>query len=288
MSCYIDAFMELFWHSILPHIEIDQIASQTGNPLDNIMAGAFVLVKQGFRLDASTQMRNFVYKNIKELYFPKQPPYEQGNMYDVVDFAMDYMEQASEQFRAMFQYKCSRYNMCFEDTEHCWFMPDDTVRNTPLFITFIPSVVDKFHLSTSSDQSAHAITHLIGYPRLKQQCIYCQKLAYQYKLPHNDPAFVFVIDKLGAVPNRTDNIIFPYIIQLYSQRYQLHAMIHSTSRTGIHYKTTAVIHNNGGCFLACLDNLSKPGITVITENVNEFYFHFSSNHSSLQKKLKII
>lgn len=64
-------------------------------------------------------------------------------------------------------------------------------------------------------------------------------------------------------------------MQLFSEKYELHAVIQSTVRTGLHFKTTAKILHDGQVLLAELDNLQRPGITILSIDEADFEKHFA-------------
>ena len=266
MSCYIDSFMELLWHSVLPHVDIEKIALESKHPTDNALLHTFELMKMGRRRDASNEIRRFVYTSIKQLYQEGQDLYKQGVMYDVVDFVMDFAEQASRQLYLTFTHQPIRYNMCHKDIEHCWFLSQHSGHyNVPFLSLISRQTVNNYKLSVSSVHFEEAVSNMILHPQTSKQCLYCEDMASQSNLPTTNPPFIFFADKLSSESTCSDNIIFPYNMKLFSQNYQMHAVIESTSRQGIHFKTTAIINSNGGCFLACLDNLRRPGIEIITK-----------------------
>ncbi|KAG2210366.1 hypothetical protein INT45_007362 [Circinella minor] len=45
MSCYIDSFMELLWHAVLPHVDIEKIALESKHSTDNALLHTFKLMK---------------------------------------------------------------------------------------------------------------------------------------------------------------------------------------------------------------------------------------------------
>ncbi|KAL1933011.1 hypothetical protein VTP01DRAFT_8689 [Rhizomucor pusillus] len=149
--CYMDAFVELLWHSVLPHIDIEQIAAQSNNPTGMMLYQTFRMVQYPMsRIHASERMRHFVWN--------------QNDMHDVIDSVEDFMQQTLPLLASNFKYDLEQYNIqCYGDQNHACFIdpkPAECITLNSILPSFSPSIIEKYRLTESSQGFADAFMDL--------------------------------------------------------------------------------------------------------------------------------
>ncbi|KAG2219653.1 hypothetical protein INT45_012354 [Circinella minor] len=123
-SCYIDAAVELLWHSIIPVINIYNPTSfkietdhEAGNPLDILMKETYNMSQNWIqRFDGSNRMRNYVWSK-----FSEQWAFHKNHTADIASFLRILLSNMSQDFNSNFRIKTEHVHMCNKDPNHCQF-----------------------------------------------------------------------------------------------------------------------------------------------------------------------
>ena len=276
-SCYIDAAVELLWHSVIPVINIYNPTSfkietehEPGNPLDILMKETYNMSQNWTqRFDGSNRMRNYVWSK-----FSEQWAFHKNHTADVASFLSILLSNMSQEFNSNFRIETERVHMCNKEPTHCRFFSKKfdglTGEVEPRESVLFWSVrhIDHYNLTKSSERFVDALVSSIVNHKVSK-CEVCNSPCTKYNLILKKmPLFLFIYD-LSSSRSPDDEkydtrVLFPYEFRLIDGSvYQLHGVISSTRRDGFHFITTALIPGSRP-FIGEIDNMRQE-IKVLHE-----------------------